>query len=65
MYLVDIPLILLRALNTTLSIMPRASNALFDPHIVDESQFEKEMMAVRAFRGNLMAELQQTCTLRY
>ncbi len=45
--------------------MPRSTSTLFDPHPVDERQFETEMMAVRVLRGNLIAEQKRTCTLRY
>ncbi len=45
--------------------MPRASNQLLDLNPVDERQFEREMVAVRVLRGNLLAEFNRTCTMRY
>lgn len=60
-FFIDVPLILIRTLNTEGHFVPDTVERLFDPVAIDEDRFEEHMVAMRILRGNLIAATQKYC----
>jgi len=62
-YIIDVPFILIRALNAHAHFVPPVVEQLFDPLVFNDQTFEDQMIAMRILRGNLIASVQKRCKI--
>jgi hypothetical protein len=63
LFIIEVPLILIRALNEQGNFMDPITEQLFDPRVSNEYTFEDQVIGMRILCGNLLAHLKSVCTV--
>ena len=63
LYYIEVPLLLIRALNDQGNFMDPITEQLFDPRVSNEHTFEDQIVGMRILRGNMLARKRSTCTV--